>query len=78
MKKFFLVQTRRLATFFEPLNSSLPFSAPELRARKDTCEPIVLARKSPNAAGRESVNYFSSVIPNPLLKVFTQHWSMQV
>ena len=45
-KIFFRVQTRRLATSFEPLNSSLPLSAPELRARKTMCDPVVLARES--------------------------------
>jgi len=28
---------------FEPLNSSLPLSAPELRTRKATCDLVVLA-----------------------------------
>jgi len=50
------VQTRRLAKSFEPLNSSLPLLAPELRPRKATCDPVVLVRKSPNPAGHQSVN----------------------
>jgi len=40
-KNFFQVQTRRLAVSFEPLNSSIPLSAPELYARKATCDPVV-------------------------------------
>jgi len=40
-KIFFLVQTRRLADLFEPLNSSPPLSAPELSVRKATCNPVV-------------------------------------
>jgi len=36
-KNFFRVQSRRLAVSFEPLNSSLPLSAPELCSRKATC-----------------------------------------
>jgi len=52
------MQTRRLTASFEPVNSSLPLSAPELCARKATCNLVVLVRKSPKLAGRESVNYF--------------------
>jgi len=40
-EKFFRVQTRRRAEFFEVLNSCLPFMAPELRLRKSTCDPFL-------------------------------------
>jgi len=43
-KKFFRMQTRGLAMSFEPLNSSLLLSAPELRLRKATCDPIFMTR----------------------------------
>jgi len=49
------VQTRRLATPFELLNSSLPLLAPELHARKVTCDPDVLAREFPKPARPQSV-----------------------
>jgi len=55
-KHFFRVQTRRLAASFEPLNSSLPLSAPELRSRKSMCDLVVLAQKSLKVTGRQSVN----------------------
>jgi len=42
--------SRRLAVSFEPLNSSLPLSAPELCMRKAMCDPVVLAQKFPKAA----------------------------
>ena len=35
---FFRVHCRRLAAFFEPLNSSPPLLAPELRVSKSTCD----------------------------------------
>jgi len=41
---------------FEPLNSSLPLSAPELFVHKAMCDPVVLAQESLKAAGRPSVN----------------------
>jgi len=37
------------------MNSSLPLSAPELRAHKAMHDPFVLAQKSPKAAERQSV-----------------------
>jgi len=55
-KKFsFQVQTRRLAASFELLNSSLPFSVPELCTRKATCNPVVLVRECPILTRRQSV-----------------------
>jgi len=45
----------RLATSFEPLNSSLLLLAPELRVHKATCNPVVLVQKFPKAARRKSV-----------------------
>jgi len=39
------VQTTRLAASFEPLNSSLPLSMPELHIRKATYDPAVLVRE---------------------------------
>jgi len=54
-QNFFRVQTRRLTTSFEPLNSSLLISAPELRTRKAICDPVVLAQKSLKPIGRQSV-----------------------
>jgi len=54
-KNFFRVQTRRFAAYFKPLNSSLPLLAPELHAHKATCNLVVLACKSPNPSGRQSV-----------------------
>jgi len=39
----------------QPLNSSLPPSVPELCTHKATCDPVILAGKSPKVAGRESV-----------------------
>jgi len=50
------VQTRRLVASFEPLNSCLPLSMPELRAHKAMCDPVVLARKSLKRTGRQRVN----------------------
>jgi len=50
------VQTRKVAASFEPLNSSLPLSAPGLRVRKATCNPVVLAQKSLKPTGYQSVN----------------------
>ena len=49
------MQTRRLATSFEPLNSSLPLTAPELRTCTATCNPVVLVWKSPKPAGHQCV-----------------------
>jgi len=49
------VQPRRLAVSFEPLNSSLPLSAPELQAHKATCTPVVLAQEFLKLARRQSV-----------------------
>jgi len=49
------VQIRRLAESFEPLNSFLPLSAPELQVRKATCDTVVLAQKSPIHTRRQSV-----------------------
>jgi len=43
-KKFFALQTTRLAESFERLNSSLVLSAPELCLPKSTCEQAVFAR----------------------------------
>ena len=37
------LQTTRLAEYFEPLNSSLLLSTPELRLCKAMCDPVVLA-----------------------------------
>jgi len=54
-KKFFCEQTRRLAASFEPLNSSLPLSAPELHTHKATCHLVVLAQEPSKAAGRQIV-----------------------
>jgi len=51
-KNFFRVWTGRLATSFEPLNSSLPLSVPEQCACKATCNLVVLERKSLKPAGR--------------------------
>jgi len=56
-KNVFSLQTTRLAEF-EPLNSSLPLSAPELRSRKATCDLVVLAWKCSKCAGRERVKTF--------------------
>jgi len=52
------VQTRRLAESFQPLNSSLPLSAPELRSHKadPLCDSFFFGVKSPNITGRERVN----------------------
>ena len=57
-KNFFQVQTRRLvsAASFEPLNSSLPLLALELRMHKAMCDLVVLAGKSPKLARCQSVN----------------------
>jgi len=49
------VQTRRLAELFELLSSSIPLLVPELRMRKATCNPVVLAQKSANPTGHQSV-----------------------
>ena len=54
-KKFFQVPTRRLAVSFEPLKNSLPLTAPQLRAPKAMCNPVVLARKSLKVAVCQSV-----------------------
>ena len=54
-KKFFFKSRPRLAASFEPLNSSLPFSAPELRTCKAMCDPVVLAWESPIPTGHQSV-----------------------
>jgi len=54
-KNIFQVQPRRLAMSFEPLNSSLPLSAPELHAGKDTFDLVVLVRESLKANGHRSV-----------------------
>ena len=51
----FWVLTRRLAVFFEPLNSSLPLLVPELRAHKAMCDSVGLARESSKEAGRQSI-----------------------
>jgi len=40
--------TARLAKSFEPLNSSLPLSVPELRLRKAICDPVVSAQNAQN------------------------------
>jgi len=40
-KKIFSLQTTRLAESFEPVNSSLPLLAPELRSRKAMCDLVV-------------------------------------
>jgi len=37
------------------LNSSLPLLAPDLRARKAMCDPVVLARESSNPTRHQSV-----------------------
>jgi len=55
-KKFYRVQTRRLAVSFELLNSSLLLSVPELRSRKATCDPVVLVQKSSKPTGDRIVN----------------------
>jgi len=54
-KNFFRVQTTRHAV---SLHSSLPLSAPELRAHKAMCNPVVLVQKSPKPPGRHSVDTF--------------------
>jgi len=59
---FFQVQTRRLSAPFEPFNSSLLLSAPELRERKATCNPVVLAQKSPKLVGCQSVKWLTQTL----------------
>jgi len=53
---------------FEPLNSSLPLSAPELHACKATCDPVVLVRDSPKVAGHESVKQKKFIINLKLIR----------
>jgi len=57
-KNFFQVQSKRLPASFEPLNSSLLLSVPELRMRNTTCDPVVLAQESSKSVGRQSVKFF--------------------
>jgi len=45
-KKFFSLQTTRLAESFECLHSSLALLMPDLRLHKATCDPAVLARNA--------------------------------
>jgi len=47
------VQTRRLATSFEPFTGSL--TRAEKFLHKATCVSVFYSRKSPKAAGRQSV-----------------------
>jgi len=42
-KKFFSLQTPRLAESFELFNSSLTLTEPEILPHKATCNPVVLA-----------------------------------
>jgi len=49
------VYTRRPAASFEPLNSSLPLSAPELHTRKAMCDLVVLAQKLPKPTRHHKV-----------------------
>jgi len=63
-KIYFRVRTRWLAESFDLLNSTLPRLAPELRARKATCDPVVLTRKSPKAPGRQSIDWNAKKHPH--------------
>jgi len=56
-KKFFWVQTRRLATSFDASTTSIALTEQEKFLCKTTCVSVFF-RKSPKAAGRQSVNIF--------------------
>jgi len=57
------VQTRRLATYFEPLNRSLPLLVPVLHTRKAMCDPVVLVRESSILTGHQSVKTLTRSLP---------------
>jgi len=71
----FSVVTRLKSKSFEPLNSSLLLSAPELRVRKAMCETVVLGWKSLKSAGCESVNIITRIVLLFAIKYkFTTLW----
>jgi len=54
-KNFFRVQATRLAASFEPFTRSVALTGPEKFLRKATCVLVFFSRKSPKAAGCQSV-----------------------
>jgi len=53
------VQTRRLATSFEPFTRSVALTRLEKSPHKATCVSVLFSRKSPKPAGRQSVKHLS-------------------